>query len=113
MLYEVITASGTLSLHPLKGWTVAATVRHSGAQFEDDLETYVLPAYTTLDAFFEVPVARSVSLVLRGENLTDERVLTRNQAGSMDLGAPRTLWAGIVITSYSIHYTKLYDRRRG
>lgn len=90
-------ASGTLSVHPLEGWTAAVTLRHSGTQYEDDLETYVLPAYTTVDAFFEIPMARSVSLVLRGENLTDERVLTRNQAGSMDLGAPRTLWAGIRI----------------
>lgn len=90
-------ASATLSLHPLEGWTIAATLRHTGAQFEDDLQTDVLPAATTLDAYFEIPVARSASLVLRGENLTDERVITRNQAGSIDLGTPRTLWAGIKI----------------
>ena len=31
----------------------------------------------------------------RGENLADATVVTRNQAGSLDLGAPRTLWAGL------------------
>ena len=33
--------------------------------------------------------------VLRGENLFDTSVITRNQAGSLDLGVPRTLWLGL------------------
>lgn len=33
--------------------------------------------------------------MLRGENLTDETVITRNQSGSIDLGTPRTVWAGV------------------
>ena len=33
-----------------------------------------------------------------GENLTGEEVITRNQGGSQDLGAPRTLWAGFRIS---------------
>jgi outer membrane receptor protein involved in Fe transport len=69
-----------------------------GAQFEDDLETDVLAAATTLDAFAEVPLGRGVSAILRAENLTDAAVMTRNQAGSIDLGAPRTLWAGLRIS---------------
>ena len=88
-------ASGTLSWRPREGWLLAATLRHTGAQFEDDLETDLLPAATTLDAYAEVPLAGPFSLVLRGENVTDTNVITRNQAGSIDLGAPRTLWAGI------------------
>lgn len=92
-----IAASATLSVHPFEGWTAAATVRHTGSQYEDDLQTDVLPAATTLDAFFEIPVTRWASLLLRGENLTDEKIVTRNQAGSIDLGAPRTLWVGIKI----------------
>ncbi|HUD27290.1 MAG TPA: TonB-dependent receptor [Novosphingobium sp.] len=90
-----LAASGTLAWTPRQGWRLAATVRHVGAQFEDDLETDVLPAATTLDLFAQVPVLPLVSLVLRGENLTDETIVTRNQGGSIDLGAPRTLWAGI------------------
>ena len=54
-----------------------------------------MTAATTIDAFAQVPLTRMVSLVLRGENLTDENVVTRNQGGSIDYGAPRTVWAGI------------------
>jgi outer membrane receptor protein involved in Fe transport len=89
------SASGTASWRLTANTLVALTARHVGAQFEDDLETDVLPAATTLDLFVQVPIARNVALVLRGENLTDEMVITRNQSGSMDYGAPRTVWAGI------------------
>ncbi len=91
------TASATLSWNPRPGWRLAATVRHFSGQFEDDLETDILPAATTLDAFAEMPLTGPLSLVLRAENLTDAQVITRNQAGSLDLGAPRTLWAGIKV----------------
>ncbi len=90
-----IAASGTLAWRPAGDWTLALTLRHAGRQFEDDLETDALPAATTLSGFAEIPLTRGLSLVIRGENLTDAEVITRNQAGSIDLGAPRTLWAGI------------------
>jgi outer membrane receptor protein involved in Fe transport len=90
-----IAASATLSWRPREGWLVSATLRHVGAQYEDDLQTDLLPAATTLDFFAEVPVSPRFSLILRGENLTDTDIVTRNQAGSIDLGAPRTVWAGI------------------
>ncbi len=92
-----VAASGTLSWRPRENWLFAATLRHTGAQFEDDLETDLLPAATTLDAYAEVALAGPFSLVLRGENLTDTEVITRNQAGSIDFGAPRTLWAGVKV----------------
>ncbi len=88
-------ASATLGLEPEAGWRLAATLRHVGAQYEDDQETDVLAAATTLDLFAEVPLARRAHVVLRVENLFDETIITRNQGGSMDLGAPRTLWAGV------------------
>lgn len=90
-----VAASGTLSWAPAPGWQLATTLRRVGRQFEDDLETDALPATTTLDGFARIPLARGFSLVLRGENLTGERIVTRNQAGSIDLGVPRTLWAGV------------------
>ena len=90
-----LAANGTLAWTPQPGWRLAATLRHVGAQFEDDLETEVLPAATTLDALAQVPLSSVFSVVLRGENLLDERVVTRNQAGSLDRGTPRTLWAGV------------------
>jgi vitamin B12 transporter len=90
-----LAASGTLAWAPREGWRIAATLRHTGAQFEDDLETDVLPAATTLDGVVQVPLRGAVSLLLRGENLFDERIVTRNQSGSIDLGTPRTVWAGL------------------
>ena len=88
-------AGASLAWTPAEGWLLAASLRHVGAQFESDLETDVLPAATTLGAFAQVPLGGALSLVLRGENLTGETVVTRNAGGSIDLGAPRTVWAGL------------------
>ncbi|MDE2435698.1 MAG: TonB-dependent receptor [Sphingomonadales bacterium] len=90
-----LAASATLAWHPHMGWRMAVTVKHVGMQYEDDLQIDTLAAATTLDAFVELPLRKGVSLVLRGENLTDVGVVTRNVAGSIDLGTPRTLWAGL------------------
>lgn len=87
-------ASGTVSWKPGEHWLVAATLRHVGKQYEDDLETDALKSATTVDAFVQVPIAGGFQLVLRGENLFDAKIVTRNQAGSIDLGTPRTVWAG-------------------
>ena len=91
------SGSATLRYRPRADWLFSATLRHVGAQFEDDLETDILPAATTVDAYVNIPLWRKVGLILRGENLTDATVLTRNQGGSRDLGTPRTVWAGIEV----------------
>lgn len=90
-----IAASGTLGWRPAEGWLLSATLRHTGAQYEDDLQVDSLPAATTLDAMAQVPLTPFVRLVLRGENLTGETIVTRNQGGSLDLGVPRTVWLGV------------------
>ena len=88
-------ATLTLGWKPAEGWQLAGTLRHVSAQFEDDLQSDRLPPATTLDAFLAAPLAGRLSLVLRGENLADEEIVTRNQGGSIDLGAPRTVWLGL------------------
>ena len=88
-------ASGTLSWRPRDGYLFAATLRHVGLQYEDDREGDALPAATTVDLFAQLPVAGRLSFIGRIENLTDEDVVTRNQAGSMDLGVPLTVWGGL------------------
>lgn len=88
-------ASTTLAWRPAPRWDMAVTLRHVGAQYEDDLQTNILPAATTIDAYARMPLTGAFSLILRGENLTDETIVTRNQSGSMDTGTPRTFWAGI------------------
>ena len=90
-----LSASGKLSWIPRPNWELALLLRHTGAQFEDDLETDRLPAATTLSAYAEIPLVQHFALVLRAENITDSQVITRNQAGSIDLGVPRTIWAGV------------------
>jgi vitamin B12 transporter len=87
--------TATVSYRPATRWALAMTLRHTGSQFEDDLETDLLPSATTLDAFAQVPLRGSLSLVLRAENLGGETIVTRLQDGSIDIGTPRTFWAGI------------------
>ncbi|TNE55147.1 MAG: TonB-dependent receptor [Sphingomonadales bacterium] len=87
-------ASATIGWSPKSGWDLAATIRHIGAQFEDDQENDRLQAATTLSLFALIPLNPRLNLVLRGENLLNEEVITRNAGGSTDLGAPRTIWAG-------------------
>ena len=88
-------AAATLSYAPSDRARVALSLRHVGDQFEDDQETDVLPAFTTLGAYAQVPLVGKLDLVLRAENLFDETVVTRNDGGDFDLGAPRTVWAGL------------------
>lgn len=88
--------SGSATLGWQRGdWLVQAGVRHIAAQFEDDRNVDALPAATTIDALIRAPLGAGFALVLRGENLADEAIVTRNSGGSIDLGAPRTLWIGL------------------
>ncbi len=93
-----LAVSATLSWQPRPDWRLALTAKHVSAQYEDDLQTDLLSAATTLDAFAALPLGRRVQLVLRAENLTGAQIVTRIQAGSIDLGAPRTVWAGFRIS---------------
>lgn len=88
-------ASLTLGWQPAPGWRIAGTLRHVSSQFEDDRQTDRLAPATTLDAFLAAPLWGRLSLTLRGENLTDEAIVTRNQGGSIDLGVPRSVWLGL------------------
>ncbi|WP_336974053.1 TonB-dependent receptor plug domain-containing protein [Sphingobium aromaticiconvertens] len=88
-------ASATLGWSAASGPSLSATLRYVSKQYEDDLQSDILPDALTVDAVASVPLGHGVRLVARGENLFDETVVTRNAGGSMDLGAPRTLWLGI------------------
>jgi outer membrane cobalamin receptor len=88
-------ASATLGWAPAANWSLSATIRYIGKQYEDDLQTDLLPDALTADAVVRVPIIQHVSIVGRAENISNETVVTRNQAGSIDLGTPRTLWIGV------------------
>lgn len=88
-------ASATLGWAPASGPALSATVRYVGKQYEDDLQTDILPDAVTVDGVVSMPVKGGLRLVGRVENLFDEEVVTRNVGGSMDLGTPRTFWIGL------------------
>ena len=88
-------ASATLAWEPAPGWRLATTLRHTAEQFEDDQETDRLAPATTLDLFAQAPLLDRLSIVVRGENLFDETIITRNSGGAIDLGVPRTVWLGL------------------
>lgn len=88
-------ASATLAWAPQQGPSLSATLRYVADQYEDDLQSDVLPDALTMDAVARLPIGHGVSLVARGENLFDEEIVTRNAGGSIDLGTPRTLWIGL------------------
>ena len=92
-------SSGSVGWRPREGWLLSAVLRRVGAQFEDDQQTYVLPGATVLGGVAIVPLRPAVQLVLRVENLTDAAVQTRNQAGSIDLDRPRTVWVGLRLSA--------------
>lgn len=87
--------SATLGWRPSEGSLLSATLRHVGAQYEDDLETDLLPAATTIELFARAELLPGLALVARAENLFDAEVVTRNAGGSIDLGTPRILWLGL------------------
>jgi vitamin B12 transporter len=71
-------------------------IRRVGAQFDDDLNTDVLKAATTLDGFASWPLTERLQLTLRGENLTGALVMAGvNGDGSIERATPRTLWIGV------------------
>jgi outer membrane receptor protein involved in Fe transport len=89
--------SGTLAL----GWQdggkgAQLIVRRVGGQYDDDLNTDLLKAATTLDAFASWPVTRRLQLVARAENLTNALVMAGiNGDRSIERATPRTLWIGV------------------
>jgi len=87
-------ATATLAWEGGSGAGLSATVSYVGKQYEDDLQTDALRDALTVDALAKLPLGKGITLVARGENLFDEKVVTRNQAGSIDLGTPRMLWIG-------------------
>jgi outer membrane receptor protein involved in Fe transport len=71
-------------------------LRRIGGQYEDDLNTRLLRAATTLDASVSWPIGRRLQVVGRAENLTNALVMAAfNGDGSIERATPRTLWIGL------------------
>jgi outer membrane receptor protein involved in Fe transport len=71
-------------------------IRHVGAQFDDDLNTDLLKAANTIDAYLSWPLTRRLQLIARGENITNSLVMAGiNGDNSIERATPRTLWIGV------------------
>ncbi len=78
------------------GKAFSLAIRRVGSQFDNDLNTDILRAATTLDAFAQWPLTRRLALVARGENITNALVMAGiNGDGSVERATPRTLWIGL------------------
>jgi len=79
------------------GWRwFQTTARYVSSQFEDDGNSRQLQDALTLDAAATLPLARGLSLSVRGENLANTRVEAGiSGAGIVERATPRTLWVGV------------------
>jgi outer membrane receptor protein involved in Fe transport len=74
--------------------TIAAQVRWSSMQFDDDLNQFPLRSYVVADAFASYSLAPRVALTVAAENLFDRRVETA-ATPVITLGQPRTVRFGV------------------
>jgi outer membrane receptor protein involved in Fe transport len=78
---------------------VAANVRLVGRQFEDDLNTLPLNAYTIVDLQLSRPIAKWGEVFLAFENLLNETyAIARTSDGIISIGGPRLVRGGLRLT---------------
>lgn len=89
-------ASASLSWQRPDGAGASLAARYAGAQYEDDLNRQLIPDAFTLDATASWPIAGSLVIEARAENLTDALVVTAiSGAGLIERASPRTFWLGL------------------
>ncbi len=82
--------------HPTTAVHLNAQLRHLSAAYEDDANTLVLNAATTVDLRASFPLRERLTGFVAVENLFDETVVTRRTAdGLYDVGTPRFSRAGL------------------
>jgi outer membrane receptor protein involved in Fe transport len=74
--------------------TVTGQLRYTSGQFEDDLNTLPMGAYTVVDLFAQRRVAYGITAFARATNLLDRRYLV-GRAGVDTIGAPRAILVGL------------------
>ncbi|PYR62582.1 MAG: hypothetical protein DMF88_26950, partial [Acidobacteria bacterium] len=78
------------------GWTGAAQLRVTGAQFEDDLNVFTLRRANVVDLFGSRSVTRWINPFVAVENLFDE-IYDVGRTPVLTTGLPRTVRAGVRI----------------
>ena len=97
---QVPRHSATLSLdwHGPGGLQVAPRLRVFSLQFEDDENLLPLAGAVVADLRISVPLGKSATIFLLGENLGDTRIETgKSSAGVTSTGTPRIVTAGVDI----------------
>jgi outer membrane receptor protein involved in Fe transport len=88
--------AGTIAWSGFGGGRLSLTGRHTGAQFEDDLNQQRLPDAITFDAAASLPLRGRLHIEARAENIADERIVAGiSGAGTIERATPRTLWIGL------------------
>nr|WP_310522276.1 TonB-dependent receptor [Polymorphobacter sp.] len=94
-------ASPQFSASATLGWTGdrlqgSVTLRHVGAQFDDDQNLRRIAPATTVDAVARIGLWRGLSVEARAENIGDALVVSGISAdGIIDRAQPRTFWLGL------------------
>jgi outer membrane receptor protein involved in Fe transport len=89
--------TATLSWQGPGGFYAAASARYTSNQYEDDLNSQLIPDALTIDLSASMPLTDGLALQVRGENLTGERVVAGiSGAGIVERATPRTLWLGLI-----------------
>jgi outer membrane receptor protein involved in Fe transport len=90
------SASVTLGWAPQPGASASVSARYVSDQFEDDLNSQLIPDALTVDAALLWPLTPRLSVEARAENLADARVVSGVTAdGIKERATPRTLWMGL------------------
>jgi len=88
-------ASAGLTWHPERRLHLAARVRRTGSQFDDDQNRLPLAPATVLDASLHFSLTRNAEAFVSAENLGNSRVETAHSAaGVFNVAPPRTAGAG-------------------
>lgn len=87
-------ATATLAFVDPRLFTANLQIRWVGAQFEDDLNSLPMPAFTVVDLFVARRLWAGLELFAAAENLLNRGYLV-GRAGVDTIGAPRTLRLGL------------------
>ncbi|RPI20632.1 MAG: TonB-dependent receptor, partial [Acidobacteria bacterium] len=87
---------GVVGFDYKRGVFASLQARWIGRQFEDDLNTLVLPGYLVIDCLISRPVATNLRLFLSVENLFD-REYAVGRTPIEQLGSPRLIHGGLAL----------------
>ena len=89
-----LRATGALAFDDPRIVTAGVEARFTSRQFEDDLNTLPMGAFTVIDAFARRHLARGLSVFATALNVLDRRYLV-GRAGIDTIGLPRTILGGL------------------